>query len=227
MYFHITQRVIDFIIPTTFGKPPYDMDLCLPTPDNDMFLRENFQMFYDSVPAHAFTLMSSYNLGKLALRMLDGLMALMWKSPKVSIKVVMINLVHLKHVVEYKIVDLMIPFISTSFSVSISVSIFVPIIIVYHTTYFYLENPTKSFIVCLVPLVFKMTSKSKLISISERTYHNLAQMGTLEDTFDSVISKMIQEKAAMSGPTLAGTGQSTAAVLQSTSTEGAAESSND
>jgi len=36
-----------------------------------------------------------------------------------------------------------------------------------------------------------------MIAISERTYHNLAQMGTLEDTFDSVIERMIQrEKAA-------------------------------
>jgi predicted CopG family antitoxin len=73
-----------------------------------------------------------------------------------------------------------------------------------------------------------MASKSKMIAISERTYHNLAQMGTLEDTFDSVINRMIQrEKAAMSGPTLAGTVQNTAAALLSAGTKakGAAESS--
>ena len=49
-----------------------------------------------------------------------------------------------------------------------------------------------------------------MISISENTYHNLAQMGTLEDTFDSVISKMIEnerEKIATSGRTLEGSSQ--------------------
>jgi hypothetical protein len=44
-----------------------------------------------------------------------------------------------------------------------------------------------------------MASKSKMIAISERTYHNLAQMGTLEDTFDSVIDRMIQKQKAASG----------------------------
>ena len=37
-----------------------------------------------------------------------------------------------------------------------------------------------------------------MISISEKTYHNLAQMGSLEDTFDSVISRLIQKQKAMS-----------------------------
>lgn len=56
-----------------------------------------------------------------------------------------------------------------------------------------------------------------MISVSERTYKNLAQMGTLEDTFDSVISRMIErERIAMAGQTLAGTGQSTATAPQST-----------
>jgi hypothetical protein len=54
-----------------------------------------------------------------------------------------------------------------------------------------------------------------MISISERTYHNLAQMGTLEDTFDSVIDKMIQrERSAMSGRTLAGSSLNTATASQ-------------
>jgi predicted CopG family antitoxin len=57
-----------------------------------------------------------------------------------------------------------------------------------------------------------LSLKTKMISVSERTYKNLAQMGTLEDTFDSVISRMIEKekRIAMSGQTLAGTGQSTA-----------------
>jgi predicted CopG family antitoxin len=53
-----------------------------------------------------------------------------------------------------------------------------------------------------------MSSKSKLISVSEKTYHDLAQMGTLEDSFNSVIQRMIErEKIAASGQTLAGTNQ--------------------
>ncbi|HEY6405333.1 MAG TPA: hypothetical protein VIX38_04580 [Nitrososphaeraceae archaeon] len=50
-----------------------------------------------------------------------------------------------------------------------------------------------------------------MISLTEKTYKDLAEMGTLEDSFDSVIQRMIQkQKAAMSGPTLAGTNQSKA-----------------
>lgn len=42
-----------------------------------------------------------------------------------------------------------------------------------------------------------------MVAISEKTYHSLAQMGTLEDTFDSVIQRMIdKEKVAASGQTL-------------------------
>jgi len=53
-----------------------------------------------------------------------------------------------------------------------------------------------------------MVSKTKMIAVSESTYKNLAQMGTLKDTFDSVIQRMIdREKIATSGQTLAGTGQ--------------------
>jgi hypothetical protein len=63
-----------------------------------------------------------------------------------------------------------------------------------------------------------------MVAVSEKTHYKLAQLGNLEDSFDTVISRLI-EKAAMSGPTLAGTGQSTAAALQSASTKGAAESS--
>jgi predicted CopG family antitoxin len=67
-------------------------------------------------------------------------------------------------------------------------------------------------------------SSRKMIAISEKTHHELAQLGTLEDSFDSVISRMIErEKAAMSGQSLAGSSQNKAAALQST--VGAAESS--
>ena len=54
-----------------------------------------------------------------------------------------------------------------------------------------------------------------MIAVSKTTYKYLVQMGTLEDTFDSVIHRMIErEKAAMSGHTLGGTGQNTAAAPQ-------------
>jgi hypothetical protein len=70
---------------------------------------------------------------------------------------------------------------------------------------------------------YRMSSR-KMIAISEKTHHELAQLGTLEDSFDSVISRMIErEKAAMSGQSLAGSSQNKAAALQST--VGAAESS--
>ena len=39
---------------------------------------------------------------------------------------------------------------------------------------------------------------SKMISIRETTYKDLAQMGTLEDTFDSVISRLIENQKAVS-----------------------------
>jgi predicted CopG family antitoxin len=39
-----------------------------------------------------------------------------------------------------------------------------------------------------------MPQKSKMISVSEKTYRDLAQRGTLEDTFDSVIQKLLKEK---------------------------------
>ncbi len=66
-----------------------------------------------------------------------------------------------------------------------------------------------------------MSSKSKLIAVSEKTYHDLAEMGTLEDSFNSVIERMIQkQKAAASGLTLAGTGQNAATAPQSTTGKG-------
>ena len=128
----------------------------------------------------------------------------MWKSPNLSIKIVMIYLVYLKHIVEYNIIDLMIPSTSTSFSVSISMSIIIPpghyAISIWKTQY-KLFNFVYFF-------YFLMSSKSKLIAVSEKTYHDLGAMGTLEDSFNSVIERMIQkQKATASGPTLAGTGQ--------------------
>ena len=56
-----------------------------------------------------------------------------------------------------------------------------------------------------------------MISINKKTYKDLVQLGTLEDSFDSVISRMIKrERAAMSGQSLAGVSQSTAAAPLST-----------
>ena len=48
----------------------------------------------------------------------------------------------------------------------------------------------------------------KMISLTEKTYRDLVQLGTFEGTFDSVIQRMIlKEKIATSGQTLAGTNQ--------------------
>jgi predicted CopG family antitoxin len=50
----------------------------------------------------------------------------------------------------------------------------------------------------------------KMISLTERTYKELAQLGNLEDSFDSVIHRMIErerEKVATSGLSLAGRSQ--------------------
>ena len=50
-----------------------------------------------------------------------------------------------------------------------------------------------------------------MISLTEKTYRDLVQLGTFEDTFDSVIQRMIlKEKIATSGQTLAGTSQTAA-----------------
>jgi predicted CopG family antitoxin len=51
-------------------------------------------------------------------------------------------------------------------------------------------------------------SSRKLIAISEKTYKDLAKRGTLEDSFDSVIQRMIKnEEIATSGLSLAGRSQ--------------------
>ena len=39
----------------------------------------------------------------------------------------------------------------------------------------------------------------KSIVISEKTYHNLAELGNLEDSFDSVIARLIQKQKAAPG----------------------------
>jgi predicted CopG family antitoxin len=52
-------------------------------------------------------------------------------------------------------------------------------------------------------------SSRKMIAISEKTYHNLAKLGSLEDSFDSVIARLIQKQKAASGqnPLVGSTGQ--------------------
>jgi hypothetical protein len=48
-----------------------------------------------------------------------------------------------------------------------------------------------------------LMSARKLIAVSEKTYKRLVKKGTLEDSFDSVISRIMdEEEAAMSGQTL-------------------------
>ncbi len=39
-----------------------------------------------------------------------------------------------------------------------------------------------------------MVEKYKTIKISEQTYHKLSQLGTLNDSFDSVIKDLINDK---------------------------------
>jgi hypothetical protein len=68
--------------------------------------------------------------------------------------------------------------------------------------------------------------KTKMIAVSEKTHHKLARLGNFEDSFDTVISRLIEE-AAMSDPTLAGTGQNITAALRSASAKGATASSNE
>ena len=49
-----------------------------------------------------------------------------------------------------------------------------------------------------------------MIAISEKTYHKLAKLGDLEDSFDTVISKLIRgEKTALTRGSLAGSTEST------------------
>jgi predicted CopG family antitoxin len=51
-------------------------------------------------------------------------------------------------------------------------------------------------------------SSRKMISLTQKTYKKLAKMGTLEDSFDSVIQRMIErEKNATAGHTVEGTDQ--------------------
>jgi hypothetical protein len=64
-----------------------------------------------------------------------------------------------------------------------------------------------------------MSSKSRLIAVSEKTYHDLAKMGTLEDSFNGVIEKMIEEKqkaASSQQPFEGSDGPRTAAPLNQT-----------
>lgn len=42
-------------------------------------------------------------------------------------------------------------------------------------------------------------SSRKMIAISEKTYHNLAELGNLEDSFDSVIARLIQRQKSATG----------------------------
>jgi predicted CopG family antitoxin len=62
----------------------------------------------------------------------------------------------------------------------------------------------------------------RMIAIREKTYHSLAELGNLEDSFDSVISRLIQKQKAASGQSsLQGhTGQE-AAAPQSAASKGA------
>ena len=60
-------------------------------------------------------------------------------------------------------------------------------------------------------------SSRKMISLTQETYTSLAQMGTVQDSFDSVIQRMIErEKIAVSGRALAGNNQTAATAPQST-----------
>jgi predicted CopG family antitoxin len=73
----------------------------------------------------------------------------------------------------------------------------------------------------------KMVQQSrKTIVVTEQIFETLRKMGTVTESFNDVITRLIQnQKAAMSGQSLAGSSQNKAARLQSTETLGAAESS--
>jgi predicted CopG family antitoxin len=43
-------------------------------------------------------------------------------------------------------------------------------------------------------------SSRKMIAISEKTYHRLAELGNLEDSFDSVIARLLQKQKTAFGP---------------------------
>jgi Putative antitoxin len=64
----------------------------------------------------------------------------------------------------------------------------------------------------------------KTIVVTERNFETLRKMGNVTESFNDVITRLI-EKAAMSGQSLAGVGQSTATALQSTNPKGVIESS--
>ena len=60
-------------------------------------------------------------------------------------------------------------------------------------------------------------SPRKMVSLTLNTYEELAKMGTLTDSFDSVIQRMIErEKVAVSGKPLVGENQTAATTPQST-----------
>ena len=69
------------------------------------------------------------------------------------------------------------------------------------------EPNARSFIfIFYIFFIFEMARK--MISLTERTYKELAQLGNLEDSFDSVIHRMIErEKVATSDLSLAGRSQ--------------------
>lgn len=39
-----------------------------------------------------------------------------------------------------------------------------------------------------------------MIAVSEKTHHQLAQLGNLEDSFDTVISRLLEKQKAAFGP---------------------------
>ena len=59
-----------------------------------------------------------------------------------------------------------------------------------NTTLYYSEQEDKDYFVELL----QMVEKYKTIKISEQTYHKLSQLGTLSDSFDSVIKNLIHGK---------------------------------
>jgi hypothetical protein len=61
-----------------------------------------------------------------------------------------------------------------------------------------------------------------MVSLNDKTYHDLAKLGNLEDSFDSVISRLIQkQKAAAFNPeSCQGAQGQTAAVISRSNQEG-------
>jgi hypothetical protein len=75
--------------------------------------------------------------------------------------------------------------------------------------------PTKRFFIKSISFINMVQQNRKTIVVTEKNFEALRRMGTITESFNDVITKLLQnQKAAMSGPTLTGSVQNTASVSQ-------------